>query len=93
MSKAYKLLPHFTTKEEEDLLSNEDDYVEYDEDGNPITKKKEKVEEIQSESFTLSGPKFITQDLLHLNDPPPYPYLPVTDPLLKKQKIYKRPTT
>jgi len=49
LSKAYKLLPHFTTKEEEDLLSNEDDYVEYDEEGNVISKKKEKVEEIQSE--------------------------------------------
>ncbi|CDW91345.1 histidine acid phosphatase family protein [Stylonychia lemnae] len=92
LSKAYQLLPHFTTKEDEDLLSNDDDYVEYGEDGTAITKKKEKPK-IQSETFIVNGPKFITEDLVYLNDPPPYPYLPVTDPLLKKQKIYKRPTT
>ena len=33
----------------------------------------------------MNGPKFVTSELVYLNNPPPYQYLEIKDPMNKKR--------
>lgn len=74
LSKAYYLLPHFCRKDEDDILANDE----------------VKKEESYFSARGKSGPSFVSPELTHLNSPPPYEYLQITDPFLKKKKLAPR---
>jgi hypothetical protein len=37
-----------------------------------------------------NGPKFYSPELVYLNNPPPYQYLEIKDPIFKEQQKRKR---
>ena len=69
ISKAYRLLPHYDGRDEGNVQDAQSDAA------------KRKIQQWQEQLKNMSnGPRFISPDLVHLNSPPPYPYLEVLDP-------------
>eukprot|EP00347_Sterkiella_histriomuscorum_P003567 403363794 len=92
LSKAYSVLPHPRFLDELPNSDQEDYQDQQSQEGGSKSPQKKKTIRVKSESI-YTGPKFQTEELKHLNQPPPYEYLKITDPLLKKKTMYKRITS
>lgn len=85
LSKAYRLLPNYEAKDDE---PNEG--AERETAADAIKRKLQQWQE--SLKTMATGPKFVTPELEYMNNPPPYQYLEIKDPLMKeKEKQRKKP--
>ena len=85
LSKAYRLLPNYHAKDDEPDKGFERETAA---DAN-----KRKLHQWQESLKTMAtGPKFTTPELEYMNNPPPYQYLTIKDPLMRENnKQRKKP--
>lgn len=76
LSKAYQLLPHYFGNIDEEVVKNE----------GPGEAIKRKMQRWQENLKNMNGPKFVSRELAYLNNPPPYQYLEIKDPLMNKKR-------